>query len=719
MRDYLVKSVSKTGGHLAANLGVVEVTVAIHRVFDTAKDRLVFDVGHQSYAHKLLTGRKGGFASLRQYGGLSGFPRPAESAHDAFIAGHASTSVSVALGMARARTLSRGDYCVVALIGDGALTGGLSYEGLSDAGESGEPMVIILNDNGMSITNNVGGIARYLSRHRMKPSYATLKKWYRRLMERLPGGRAIYRFTHRIKTAFKEEILPCGIFEDLGLQYTGPIDGHNIDRIVEALEWAKRQNMPTVVHVLTQKGKGYEPSELSPEDYHGVRPFDYRFGVSDNSEKTFSSVFGEEMSEIAMGDPRLCAITASMTTGTGLEEFAMRFPERFFDVGIAEGHAVAMAAGMAARGAIPVVAVYSTFLQRSYDMLIHDIAISGLHVVFAVDRAGLVPGDGETHQGVFDVAYLSSIPGMTIYCPANYAEFSGMLRYAVNNVSGPVAVRFPRGGEGEYKEGGWENVKTVREGTDYTIVTYGISINTAVESAEILAEEGISAEIIKLGRINPIDITEIANSAAKTGRLLVLEECSARGSAGESIAASLAGLQVGLKSVRLLNTGDRFAPCGAIEELRRLCGIDAESVCGVIRTELMDSGFEFRYPEPGFGGGDAGVAQEAQEAQEAGQAQEAGADKTVPEMENFGNKDPGTEEPGTEDPGTEDPGTEDPGTEDPGTEDPGTDDPGTDDPGTDGPGMDEPDRIRGATEVVNAEDFFPSAKRPKNEQNSA
>jgi len=597
MRDYLIKSVSKTGGHLAANLGVVEVTVAIHRVFDTSKDRLVFDVGHQSYVHKLLTGRKDQFASLRQYGGLAGFPRPSESVHDAFIAGHASTSVSAALGMARARTLSRGDYSVIALIGDGAMTGGLAYEGLSDAGESGEPIVVIINDNGMSITNNVGGAARYLSRYRMKPSYATFKRWYRRLMEILPGGRAIYRFTHRIKTAFKEEILPCSLFEDMGLQYAGPIDGHNIMRIIEALEWAKRQTVPTVVHILTRKGKGYEPSEMSPEDYHGVQPFDYRFGINDNGGETFSSVFGDELNKIAQSDPRLCAITASMKAGTGLGGFASRFPERFFDVGIAEGHAVAMAAGMAMRGAIPVFAVYSTFLQRSYDMLIHDIAISGLHVVFAVDRAGLVPGDGETHQGVFDVAYLGSIPGITVLCPASFAELRDMLRYAVNNVSGPVAMRFPRGGEGEYTEGGTDSAKVVLEGKDITLVTYGININTAVEAAGILAPDGISVEIIKLGCIKPVDIGAIAESVVKTSRLLVLEDCSARGSAGENIVTLLAELHTELKSVILLNTGEIFAPCGDIEELRKLCGIDTDSVCRRIRGELGNSEFGIRNSE--------------------------------------------------------------------------------------------------------------------------
>ena len=587
LREFLIRSVSKTGGHLAANLGVVELTVAIHRVFDTSRDRLVLDVGHQSYVHKLLTGRLQGFETLRQFGGIAGFPKPSESVHDAFVTGHASTSISAALGIARARTLSRGDYSVIAMLGDGALTGGLAYEGMSNAGASGEPMVLILNDNGMSITSNVGGIAQYLARQRMRPSYAAFKKQYRRLMDFLPGGRAFYRFTHRVKTAVKTTILRCSMFEEMGLQYMGPIDGHNIRRITEALEWAKRQDAPTLVHVLTQKGKGYGRSELSPEEYHGVKPFDHKVGVINGTDKTFSSVFGEAMTELAGREYRICAITASMTTGTGLERFAARYPERFFDVGIAEGHAAVMAAGMASRGAIPVFAVYSTFLQRCYDMLVHDVGISGLHVVFAVDRAGLVPGDGETHQGLLDVAFLSTIPGMTILCPASHRELRDMLGYAVAKVSGPVAVRFPKGAEGAYKDGGTESAKCVRDGKDITLVTYGITVNTALEAARTLEKEGIHVEIIKLGRICPVDIGPVADSVSKTRRLLVLEECAGRGSVGERVVSMLAASARRPETVILLNTGDTFVPCGEIDELRKLCGIDAGSVCGAIRACIL------------------------------------------------------------------------------------------------------------------------------------
>ena len=586
LREFLIKSISKTGGHLASNLGVVELTVAVHRVFDTSKDRLIFDVGHQSYVHKLLTGRRDEFDTLRQYGGLAGYPKPSESVHDAFIAGHASTSISVALGMARARTLAHDDFSVIALIGDGALTGGLAYEALSDAGESGEPMIIILNDNGMSINDNVGGIARYLSRQRTRPSYAAFKKRYRRLMEILPGGRHIYKITHDVKSAVKDAILHCSMFEEMGLQYLGPIDGHNIQRVTEALMWAKSLREPTVIHVITQKGRGYGHSERSPEEYHGVSPFDYEVGVANGNGRTFSSVFGECLEALAERNDKICAITASMASGTGLTGFSARFPDRFFDVGIAEGHAVTMASGMACLGMTPVFAVYSTFLQRSYDMLIHDTAISGLHVVFAVDRAGLVSGDGETHQGVFDIAFLSSVPGMTVLCPANYAELSDMLRYAVKDVAGPAAVRYPRSGEGKYREGGAFKAKRVLEGRDYTVVTYGVNVNTAIEAAETLSHEGISIEIIKLGIICPLDIKPVAESVGKTGRLLVLEECAGAGCVGERIAAELMGGKTRPKSVILKNTGGMFIPCGEIDELRRLCGIDAESVCRAVREDF-------------------------------------------------------------------------------------------------------------------------------------
>lgn len=473
LRCFLVESVSRTGGHLASNLGAVELTVALHRTYDTARDRLVFDVGHQCYVHKALTGRRELFSTLRQFGGLSGFPKPEESCHDAFVAGHASNSVSVALGMARARTLMKENYSVIALIGDGALTGGLAYEGLNDAGDSGEPLVVVLNDNGMSIDPNVGGIATHLSRLRVRPGYYTFKKWYRGLMSHIPGGRALYRFNHRIKTSVKKAIYPCSMFEDMGFTYLGPVDGHNLAQLCSTLAWAKELRCPVLVHVRTVKGKGYAPAELEPERCHGVSPFDPRVGVEEHSGEDFSAVLGRELSELAGLDRRVCAITAAMGEGTGLQTFAAAWPKRFFDVGIAEGHAVSMAAGMAKQGMVPVFAVYASFLQRGYDMLLHDVALLGLHVVLAVDRAGLVGADGPTHHGCQDVGYLTQIPGMTVLCPASFAELTSMLRAAVA-MDGPVALRYPRGGEGRpYPAWDGSALQVLRAGGDITLVSYG------------------------------------------------------------------------------------------------------------------------------------------------------------------------------------------------------------------------------------------------------
>ena len=579
LRTFLVDAVSKTGGHLASNLGAVELTVAIHRVFDTRRDRLVFDVGHQCYVHKALTGRQALFSTLRQLGGLSGYPQPAESAHDAFIAGHASNSVSVALGMARARTLLHEDYQVLALIGDGALTGGLSYEGLNDAGASGEPLIVILNDNGMSITPNVGGMARHLAQIRTRASYYRFKKAYRRLMDRLPGGRGLYRFNHRLKTAIKKLIFPCTLFEDMGFTYLGPVDGHSVERLSTTLEWAKELHCPVLVHVRTRKGRGYAPAEETPDRFHGVGPFDPATGTIVPAGEDFSAAFGSAMEQLAQEDGRVCAITAAMVEGTGLREFARRFPGRFFDVGIAEGHAVAMAAGMAKQGMLPVFAVYSSFLQRGYDMLFHDVALQNLHVVFAVDRAGLVGADGATHHGVADVGYLSQVPGMTVLAPASFQELRDLLRHAVLDLAGPAAVRYPRGGEGDYQRG-WsgESADCLREGADVTLVAYGTLINEAERAAGRLeAEAGISAQVIKLNQIAPLPVELVLEGVGRTGRLVVAEDCLAVGCVGEGLCAALEqrGIPAG---VRLLNLGERFVQQGAVAQLRRSLGLDAQGI---------------------------------------------------------------------------------------------------------------------------------------------
>ncbi len=411
IRAFLIESLSHTGGHLASNLGTVELSVAMDRVYDPWRDRIVFDVGHQCYTHKLLTGRMAGFAKLRRTGGVSGFPKPGESAADAFIAGHASNSVAVALGMARARTLRRENYEVCALIGDGALTGGLAYEGLSNAGQSGELLVVIVNDNAMSIRRNVGGMARLLSRMRVRPAYFDFKRRYRGTVGRV---KPLYNAIHAVKEQVKGAILPANVFDDLGFYYLGPVDGHDIKGLISALTWARDMRIPVLLHVITRKGRGYPMAELHPDKYHGVGPYDAATGELCRSGESFSGVFGRELLRLAEADGRIAAITAAMADGTGLSPFESRFPERFFDAGIAEGGAAAMAAGMAKQGLIPVAAIYSTFLQRSYDQLIHDVSLLGLHAVFGVDRAGLVGEDGETHDGVFDAAYISTVPGMTL-----------------------------------------------------------------------------------------------------------------------------------------------------------------------------------------------------------------------------------------------------------------------------------------------------------------
>ena len=586
LRQELVDDVSKTGGHLASNLGAVELTVAIHRVFDTRQDRLVFDVGHQCYCHKILTGRREAMATLRQYGGIAGFPKPVESVHDAFIAGHASNSVAVALGMVRARQALGEHYKVMALIGDGALTGGLAYEGLSNAGACGQQLLVILNDNGMSITTNVGAVADHLARQRLKPQYLTFKRYYRRVMNSGKIGRKVYRFTHKVKQALKQSLLPCSMFENMGFNYVGPVNGHDLTGLTRALRYARELNEPVLLHVKTVKGKGYAPAEENPDAFHGVSPFDPATGkAKKKSGENFSAVFGRTLTQLAQQDRRVCAITAAMMSGTGLSQFQAAFPERFFDVGIAEGCAVSMAAGMAKQGAIPVFAVYSSFLQRAYDMLIHDVAIDKLHVVLGVDRAGLVGEDGETHHGVFDVAFLDSVPGMTVLAPSSYAELAGMLEQAVLHVDGPVAIRYPRGGEGAYHgDAGPGHAAVLRQGSDITLVSYGILINDALEAAELLAAEGVQAEVVKLNVITPLDPELVLESVKKTKVLLTVGDSAAHSSVGERLAAAVA--EAGLRAKVLCRTsGDKFVTHGALSCLKQELGLDS---AGIFRAALEE-----------------------------------------------------------------------------------------------------------------------------------
>ena len=590
IREYLVSSVSKTGGHLASNLGAVELTVAVETVFNTMRDRLVFDVGHQSYVHKLLTGRQADFARLRQYGGISGFPKPYESDADSFVAGHASSSVSIALGMARARTLLGEHYHVAALLGDGAATGGMVFEGLNDAAESREPMVIILNDNEMSIDKNVGGVARHLYRLRMKEQYLGLKTKYRRLMDRIPGGRQVYRVTKRLKDRIKHFLLPTTIFENMGLAYLGPVDGHDLPGLIAVLKIARDMNCPVVVHVVTRKGCGYAPAEQEPSRFHGIGKFDPESGKNAAASKPgFSDSFGETMLELAEKDPTVCAITAAMPGGTGLLEFKKRFPERLFDVGIAEEHAVSMSGGLAKQGMTPVVAIYSTFLQRGFDQIMQDIALMKLHVVLAVDRAGLVGEDGATHHGVFDVGYLRQIPGMTILTPASMAEQRKMLAWAVEKFHGPVAIRYPRGGDKTYSGCDWceadpNRIICHRTGSDVTILTYGTLLENALNAAKLLADSGIQATVLRLPILSNLNPEQILTAmGGKT--LLVLEEVSG----GTGIAGELA-LKIGQldPEIRVFSRdlGDGFVPHGSVNQLYEHCGLDEKSVAEYIQEVL-------------------------------------------------------------------------------------------------------------------------------------
>ncbi len=575
IREFLVDNLSKTGGHLASNLGTVELSVALHRVYDTKTDRIVFDVGHQSYTHKIITGRKDQFSTLRQYGGLSGYPKPSESDDDAFIAGHASNSVSVAAGMAKARTMLGEDYNVVAIIGDGALTGGLAYEGLAYAGASGEPLVVILNDNNMSIDPNVGGTARLLQKMRVKPGYISFKRRYKAAFKKFPR---IYAFNHKIKEWFKWHILPGNMFSSMGFYYLGPVDGHDVKELEAVLHWAKDRREPVLVHVLTKKGKGCEYAENKPECYHGVGPFDPVTGKMKPSGDNFSKKFGEFMCEFAERDERITGITAAMASGTGLDVFAKKYPDRFIDAGIAEGHSTAMAAGLAKQGILPVFAVYSSFEQRGFDMLIHDVSLLQLHVVLALDRAGIVGGDGETHNGLFDVSYLSTVPGMVVLCPSNYSELHDMLESALFELDGPVALRYPRGAEGRYKDSLKKQECIIREGTDVTLACYGTMVNEMLDAADILENEGISAEIVKISAIKPEKYPLTIKSMAKTGRLVVAEEVCASGCVGEKLLARAAMSGVCIKDVKLLNLGEGLVAHGDNALLMKEHGIDAMSI---------------------------------------------------------------------------------------------------------------------------------------------
>ena len=587
IRSFLVSNVSQTGGHVSSNMGVVELTVAIETVFNTEKDRLVFDVGHQSYVHKMLTGRQADFPSLRQFGGMAGFPKPAESCTDSFVAGHASSSVSIALGMARARTLQQEDYHVIALMGDGAATGGMAYEGLSDAAVSREPLIIILNDNELSIDQNVSGMASHLRQLRSKERYIGMKRSYRNCILKMPGGRYVYRFTHNLKDRLRRMLIPTTIFESMGLTYLGPVDGHDTEHLISLLRIAKEMRCPVLIHAMTQKGRGYEPSERHPKLFHGIGKFDPVTGIPvKKAVPTFSDAFGKTMVKLAAENSKVCAITAAMPGGTGLLEYKQTYPNRLFDVGIAEEHAVSMAGGLAKQGMTPVVALYSTFLQRSYDMILQDICMQHLPVVLAIDRAGLVGEDGETHHGIYDIGFLRHAPGMTILSPASLKETGDMLAWAVRKRFGPVAIRYPRGGNGDFCDSGWcdnpaDSVYIHRKGADVTILTYGTLVNEVLRAADILEMKGVFATVLRLMVVSPLPVDEIFVNLSNNHRVFVAEEIAGNCGIRESLESLLRKKDPGCH-VNGCDLGNQYIPHGSLDKLYDFYGISGEKIADSI-----------------------------------------------------------------------------------------------------------------------------------------
>ena len=592
IRTFLVDKISRTGGHLASNLGVVELTMAIFLSFQLPEDKIIWDVGHQSYTHKILSGRKEEFDDLRQLGGLSGFPKTRESPCDAFNTGHSSTSISAGLGLAQARDLCGEHYYVVSVIGDGALTGGMAYEALNNASRLKKNFIIILNDNNMSISENVGGISSYLSLIRTGSGYNKLKDDIRGALEKLPAGHALREHISKTKAGLKQLLIPGMFFEDMGITYLGPVDGHDIRKMTRMLQEAKKVHHAVLVHVITKKGKGYGPAERWPARFHGVEPFDIATG---KSKKTghgpgYSQVFAGKLTELAAANPRLVAVTAAMPDGTGLSAFAKQYPNRFFDVGIAEQHAVTSAAGMAAGGLIPVVAVYSSFLQRGFDQILHDICIQRLHVILAVDRAGLVGSDGETHQGIFDLSYLGMIPNMTILAPKNDRELEAELAFAVQ-YEGPVAIRYPRGEayQGLRKFAApieYGKAELLYEESKIALLALGSMVSTAEHVRNKLKEEGIPVSLVNMRFAKPIDETMLDRIADKHPYIVTMEENVARGGMGCMAAAYLHARHPEVR-VLMITLPDAYVEHGNVSLLREMLGIDSDSIIRRMKQELL------------------------------------------------------------------------------------------------------------------------------------
>lgn len=593
IREFLIDSISVTGGHLASNLGVVELTMALHLSLDLPTDKIVWDVGHQSYTHKILTGRKDGFASLRKFGGMSGFPKTDESDCDCFNTGHSSTSISAGLGLAMARQITGDDYYVVSVIGDGALTGGMAYEALNNASSIESNFIIVLNDNNMSISENVGGVSHYLSGFRTADAYRDLKNNVMNSLNQIPvyGERMVKRIRNT-KSSIKQLFIPGMFFEEMGIIYLGPVDGSDIGEMCRIFEEAKRVDGPVLVHVITKKGAGYLPAEKFPARFHGAEPFDIATGLPKNkrTKANYTDVFSTVMVKAGERNEKLVAITAAMADGTGLRRYRRCYPKRFFDVGIAEGHAVTFAAGLAKAGLIPVFAVYSSFLQRGFDQIIHDVCIQKLHVIFAIDRAGLVGSDGETHQGIFDISYLSQIPNMTVLAPKNKWELSDMIKFAID-FDGPIAIRYPRGlaydGLKEYRSPiRFAKSETIFKGTDVAILALGSMVKTAETVCGILKEHGITATLINARFAKPFDGEVIKSLTAYHHTIVTMEENVKSAGFGEHVAEYLEDNGIDLKLINI-SIPDAYVEHGNVDKLKEMLKIDALSVADRIINEVL------------------------------------------------------------------------------------------------------------------------------------
>lgn len=584
IREYIINIVSVNGGHLASNLGVVELTIALHSVFNIKNDKIIWDVGHQSYVHKILTGRKEELKQIRKLNGIAGFPKTNESKADCFNTGHSSTSISAALGMARARDINEKENNVIAVIGDGALTGGMALEALNDAGASKINITVILNDNEMSISKNIGGINLLLSKLRTKKMYTKSNISMKRIINKVPVlGNKTVKIIQRVKRSIKQLVIPKMFFEDIGFTYLGPVDGHNIEQLENLLQLSKQVKGPVLIHVLTKKGKGYIPAETNPDKFHATGPFNIEDGSpKKNKEADYSKIFGKKLIKLAENNKNIVAITAAMKDGTGLAEFQKKFPERFFDVGIAEQHALCMAAGMAKEGCIPVVPIYSSFYQRCYDQVIHDIAMQNLPVIMCVDRAGIVGADGETHQGTLDMAFFRLVPNLTIMAPKDFKELEEMLEYAIK-LNRPVIIRYPRGGEGNYKfketnKLNLGNAEILKQGKDITIIGIGKTVSRAMEVAKKLEENNKSVEVINARFLKPFDIKTIKNSIQKTKNVITIEDGTIINGLATAVKELIIDNKIDNVKIKSYAYPDEYIKHGSVEELEEIYKVDTKTI---------------------------------------------------------------------------------------------------------------------------------------------